>query len=381
MKKNKATKLIPIALMVGLVIPVFSSTTQATTIQDNQQKERVLVTFKDNVQEKSFKQKTIEKARGKIHHQFKHVNSVAAELPVNEIAKLKNDPSVLTVEKDSIVTVSDYEDWGISKVKANTSWTKGFTGKGVKIAVIDTGVAKHPDLIISGGVSTVDYTTSYEDDEGHGTHVAGIIGAERNNGIGTVGVAPDADIYAVKALDSNGSGYLSDIIEGLDWSITNHMDIVNMSLGTSQDSYALHQAVDKAYANNIVVVAAAGNNGNSSGTGDTVEYPAKYSSVVAVSAVNSSLNRAGFSATGSTVEVAAPDVDVVSTYLNGEYASMSGTSMATPYTAGTVALLKNKYPTASASQLRTNLQKQSTDLGKKGKDPSYGYGLVQAPTK
>jgi minor extracellular protease Epr len=387
MKKNKMKKVIPFALLVGLMSPTLATNVHATTIQNNNvenvssQHERVIVTFKEEVKDKKAKEKSVNNAKGKIKQQYKNINSMVVELPNSEIAKLKKDPQVVAVEKDEVVRVSDTYDWGLAKVGATTAWSKGFTGEGVKISVIDTGIATHPDLIVSGGVSTVDYTTSYEDDHSHGTHVAGIIGAERDNGIGTVGVAPDAEIYAVKAMDNMGSGYVSDMIEGIDWSIQNDMDIINMSLGVTSDVYAFHQAVDRAYANGILVVAAAGNHGNATGTGDTVEYPAKYSSVIAVSAVDSALNRASFSATGNTVEVTAPGVDILSTYLGGQYARMSGTSMATPYTAGTIALLKEKYPTASASTIRSYLQKQSKDLGKRGRDTQFGYGLIQAPLK
>jgi len=234
-------------------------------------------------------------------------------------------------------------------------------------------------LTISGGASFSTVTSSYADDNGHGTHVAGIIGA-RNNSIGTVGIAHEASIYAVKALEANGSGSLSSIIAGIDWSITNDMDVINLSLGTTSPSTTLQQVVDRANNAGILVVAAAGNNGRADGTGDLVNYPARYSSAIAVAATDINNNRASFSATGSTVEVAAPGVSINSTLANGGYGQMSGTSMATPYVAGNLALMKQAFPTLSSSQLRTKLSQDSIDLGTAGRDTWFGNGLVQAPT-
>jgi len=144
-------------------------------------------------------------------------------------------------------------------------------------------------------------------------------------------------------------------------------------------SIALQQEVDKAYSQGVLVVAAVGNDGTSSGSTDTVEYPAKYSSVIAVAATDSSNQRASFSSTGSTVEVAAPGVNIRSTYLNNQYVTMSGTSMATPFVVGDLALLKQANPGLSPSQLRTKLRENVIDLGTLGKDNWFGYGLIQAP--
>ncbi|WCK54271.1 S8 family serine peptidase [Aneurinibacillus sp. Ricciae_BoGa-3] len=321
----------------------------------------------------------ITNAKGNIHYQFASIPALAVSVPQEAIQGLLHNPNVADVEPDQIVHVNgQVTDWGMDKVAAPYAWNSAYTGKGVKVAVVDTGVAAHEDLTVAGGTSFVSYTTSYADDNGHGTHVAGIIGAKRNT-LGVAGVAPDASVYAVKVMDNTGSGYLSDIVSGIDWSITNHMDIINLSLGTSTDSLAFHQVIDKAYNNNILVVAAAGNNGTADGSGDTVQYPARYDSAIAVAAVDSNNQRASFSATGSKVEVAAPGVNVLSTYLNNSYAPLNGTSMATPFVAGDLALLKQANPTLSATSLRTKLQQTATDLGTPGRDTFYGFGLIKAP--
>ncbi|NGZ75316.1 S8 family serine peptidase [Saccharibacillus alkalitolerans] len=335
--------------------------------------ERVIVTFKDKADKG-----LVEQAKGRVNQEFRNIPALAVSIPAAAIQGLKNNPNIESIEIDQPVRTEQTQDWGISKTKAPSAWTSGYTGKGVKVAVIDTGIAAHEDLAIAGGASVVSYTSSYSDDNGHGTHVAGIIGA-LNNGIGTVGIAPDASLYAVKALDQNGSGYLSDVVAGIDWSITNQMNIVNLSLGATSDSFSLKQVVDKAYAQGILVVAAAGNNGTADGSGDTVNYPARYDSAIAVAAVDSADQRGSFSATGSAIEAAAPGVNVLSTYLGNQYVKMSGTSMAAPYVAGDLALLKQAYPSLTHVELRAKLAGGVIDLGAAGRDNWFGYGLIQAP--
>lgn len=338
-------------------------------------KERVIVVFKD-----SSKNIPLSIEGMKVRKQYKNLPAAALEVPKAALNGLKNNPNVAHVEVDQTVQIENQtQDWGIPKLKAPSAWQSGYTGKGVKVSVVDTGISAHPDLTISGGASFSSVTSSYADDNGHGTHVAGIIGA-RNNGIGTVGIAHEASIYAVKALEANGSGSLSSIIAGIDWSITNGMDIINLSLGTTSPSTALQQVVDRANNAGILVVAAAGNNGRADGTGDLVNYPARYNAAIAVAATDINNNRASFSATGSTVEVAAPGVGINSTLSNGGYGQMSGTSMATPYVAGNLALMKQAFPTLSSTQLRTKLSQDAIDLGAAGRDTLFGNGLVQAPT-
>ncbi|WP_082096526.1 S8 family peptidase [Paenibacillus wulumuqiensis] len=334
---------------------------------------RVIVTFKTKPDRGA-----VEKASGRVNQEFKNIPALAISIPVTAIKGLQNNPNIESIESDQVVQTEQTQDWGIAKTNAPAAWKTGYTGKGIKVAVVDTGIESHEDLVITGGTSVISYTSSYTDDNGHGTHVAGIIGA-LNNSIGMVGIAPDSSLYAVKALDQNGSGYLSDVVAGIDWSISNNMDIVNLSLGTTSDSFALKQVVDKAYSSGLLVVAAAGNNGASDGSGDTVNYPARYDSAIAVAATDSTDQRASFSATGNTVEVAAPGVSVLSTYPGNRYVKMSGTSMAAPYVAGDLALLQQAYPTLSHSELRAKLVATVVDLGSAGKDSWFGYGLIQAP--
>ena len=362
MKKNLSTFVV---LMLLLSITPF--------VKAQGVNERVIVLFKNKVDKN-----IISQAKGRINREYKNVNALVVSVPITSINGLKNNPSVMSVETDVVIKVEAQTiDWGIKRTEAPAAWSSNFTGKGVKIAVVDTGIANHEDLVIAGGVSFTSYATSYFDDNGHGTHVAGIIGA-RNNGYGTVGIAHEASLYAVKVLDNDGSGYLSEVIAGIDWSIANKMDIINLSLGVSTGSSALQQVVDKAYSQGILVVAAVGNTGLADGSRDTVNYPARYESVIAVAATDSKDLRASFSSTGSTVEVAAPGVSIQSTYLNNQYVGMSGTSMAAPYVAGSLAILKQAYPTLSNIELRNKLRKNVVDLGTIGKDTWFGFGLMQA---
>ena len=338
---------------------------------------RYIVKFKTSSINES---QTVAKHSGKLKHQFKHINAAVADMTAQSVASLKKDPNVAYVEEDKVVKMSSttYTDWGISDINAAASVQSGLTGKGVKIGIIDSGVAAHSDLTVAGGINVIagSNTTSYADDNGHGTVVTGILAGQGLNG-GVEGVAPGASIYAVKALDSDGSGYTSDIISGIDWAISNKMDIISMSLGSDQSDTALENAVDTAYTDGILIVAAAGNDGNAKGSGTNVEYPANYASVIAVGAVDSTNTRAYFSSTGSKVEVSAPGVDIMSTYLNGGYEEMSGTSMSTPFVAGDLAILKQEHPTYTNVQLRQLLDTNVEDLGVAGKDPLYGYGLIQ----
>jgi minor extracellular protease Epr len=366
MKKRLLVNIILFFILFSVMVPGVHAHTPT---------ENVIVVFKDEIDKKA-----VTSVNGEIDETFKNLSVISGEVPVDAISYLKKDRDILSVEVDQRVQLKgQVADWGIQSINAQAAWQSRYTGKGINIAVLDTGISPHVDLVLAGGGSMTPYTNSYYDDNGHGTHVAGIIGA-RNNDIGTVGVAPEANLYAVKVLDQNGTGYLSDILAGIDWAITNKMDILNLSLGLSHESVALEQTVDKAYSAGMMVVAAAGNSGTVDGSGNTVEYPARYDSVIAVAAIDNLNQRGFFSSTGDEIEISAPGVNVVSTYLNNHYAMMSGTSMAAPYVSGTLALLKQQNPLMSNSQLRELLKSTTVDLGIKGKDPLFGFGLVQGPT-
>ena len=358
-------------LIVLLSVASLTSNTSA-----NDSNERYLVIFKEKAD-----LHLIQNSNGKINRQYQHIPALSISIPERAITGLKNNPNVLAIEKDiPIEALGQITDWGIERTNTAEMWNEGYTGENIKVAVIDTGIAKnHEDLSVAGGVSFVSNAPTYDDDNGHGTHVAGIIAA-KDNDKGVVGVAPNVDLYAVKVLDKEGKGFLSDLIAGVEWSITNEIDIINFSLAMTEGSQILQRVIEKAQAEQILMVAAAGNSGDRFGRGDTVEYPARYDEVIAVSAIASNNRRANFSATGPTVELAAPGVNIYSTYLNNRYTTMDGTSMAAPFVAGHLALLMEAYPCLSTAELRETVQTNALDLGATGRDTHYGYGLVQGQT-
>lgn len=389
-------KQIKLALCLLLIIVLFPHTSQATFTSakfDNFQlhqlkkdENKVIITLKNGTS------KRLPPLVNEKITQLKNIPVITSSLSQNQIKDLAMNPNVLTIEKDVKVKLiepkespiqapmlsTQEQDWGIDTVKAPLAWSKNITGKNVKVAVIDTGVGSHKDIAVRGGVSFVPYTKSYNDDNGHGTHVAGIISAE-NNDFGVVGVAPDSQIYAVKVLDKNGYGDESDVIKGIDWAITNKMDIINMSLGSPTPNSALEKVCNKAYSKGLLIVGASGNEGNYDGVGESMAYPAKYSSVIAVGATDEFGLRAWFSSTGKKVEISAPGDGIYSTYLNNTYEYLSGTSMATPYVAGVLALYKEAYPTLTIVQLRKKVDQNTIDLGLKGRDIKFGFGQVLAP--
>ncbi|MCW2279206.1 S8 family peptidase [Heliophilum fasciatum] len=273
-------------------------------------------------------------------------------------------------------------DYGISLVNAPAVWRKT-KGQNIRVGILDTGIDRsHPDLKpnIHGGYNFINNTKQFDDDNGHGTHVAGII-AGTDNGVGIVGVAPQAQIYALKVLNNRGVGSDRNIIAGLEWSIINKMDVINLSFGSSKSNAQVRDALVKVKKAGIVAVAAAGNDANKNGT-DTVDYPGRWSDlVITVAAVDQHLQRASFSSQGPEVMLAAPGVDILSTYPNNRYVRLSGTSMAAPHVTGVVALLQS-YAKAVRNkrfmpdQVRQQLLEHAIDLGQPGRDRNYGYGLI-----
>ena len=312
---------------------------------------------------------------------------------------LKEDPRVATVEQDQKVRIfSQVVPTGIERIGAsplNTNVAKTTTqAKGVgsssvnaDIAILDTGIdMNHPDLNVYAQKTFVAGTSTANDDNGHGTHVAGIAAA-MDNSIGVVGVAPGARLWAVKVLDRSGAGALSDVIAGIDY-ITGHaneIDVVNMSFGCQCDSTALNSAVNNAVSAGITFVAAAGNSGQDASTFS----PASNPNVIAVGAIADSDGRCGglgpstqygnddtfatFSNYGPKVTIAAPGVNILSTYYGGSYTTLSGTSMAAPHVAGAAALYKASHPNASPADVKSALTNFATSPSITCDGDGHGY--------
>lgn len=333
------------------------------------------------------KQTAIEESE-KMNAQYIHLPAVAVTADEQAVTSLKQNPNIAYVSKNIKVKLASStmkqtaaatgqnflvkQSYNLQKLNVKQAIKEGVTGKNVKVAILDTGISPHEDLKISGGKSFVNYTSSYKDDEGHGTHVAGTIGA-LNNDYGTVGVASSAKLYAVKVLDKKGKGDLISLLRGIDWAITNKMDIMNLSLGFEDNIPILRSAVDEAYKKGLLVVAASGNEGKK----NYISYPAAYNSVIAVSATNEKDKLVSLSNTGKGIEFSAPGQNVISTYLKNEYWYATGTSQAAPHVTGMLALLKQLHPKKTNVQLRTLLRSYTVDLGAKGKDPQFGYGRMQ----
>ena len=362
-----------LVLALSLAIPV-----QAQPQSQSQEMVKVLIGFRGSLG--NAEQQMVKDAGGHIQHTYRRTSTVAATLPAAAVQVLRESANVAFIEEDGFVQALDQQlPWGIDRINAESVHPSN-KGNGVKVAIIDTGIdISHPDLNVQGGISCVSHTTSWDDDNGHGTHVAGIIAA-LDNTTGVIGVAPEAGLYAVKALNGSGTGNWSNVIAGIDWAIDNGMQVINMSIGSLRGSKALENACNDAWNAGIVLVAAAGNN---NGTG-TVLYPAKYSSVIAVGATDSKNTVAGFSDIGRELELAAPGVNIRSTYKGESYTTMSGTSMASPYVAGAAALLiASGIKDANGDghindEVRQRLDATAIDLGSTGRDNQYGYGLVDA---
>lgn len=374
---KRQARIVLAVLLVAFVVLVGQSSAQEMG--------RYIVTIKGPP---GLAEQAVLRAGGAVNHVYNIIPAIAIQIPEQALEGLKRNPNVVRIEPDALVTTLPKPDgppgqdkkppkpppeepeevlpWGVDRIDAEYAHSAGHAGNGAKVAVLDTGIDNdHPDLDVAGGRNFVRKgrrvdPEAWDDNNGHGTHCAGIIAA-LDNEIGVVGVAPEASLYAVKVLGRSGSGYVSDIIAGLEWSVSDGMDIVNMSLGADVDVQAFHDACDAAEFAGVVLVAAAGNDGGA------VIYPAAYDSVIAVAATDSSDVRPWWSNYGPEIAIAAPGVNILSTYKGGGYETHSGTSMAAPHVAGTLAL-----------NLGADIFATADDLPPTGVDEYTGWGLVDA---
>ena len=297
------------------------------------------------------------------------------------MAEMRGLPKTAYVEEDYIATAFlDPNDpgypsqWGPKDINAPLAWNITLGSSGVIVAIVDTGVDyNHPDLASNyypGGYDFINNDANPIDDNGHGTHVAGIAAAVTNNGIGVAGIS-QSRIMAEKVLSSSGSGSYSAVASGITHATNNGAKIISMSLGGSSSSITLQNAVNYAWNKGVLIVAAAGNDGSG-----RISYPAAYSNVIAVSALNQGDSFAVYSNHGKKIELSAPGTNVYSTYLGGGYTSLSGTSMATPFVSGSAALVLSKNGGLTNQQVRNILDNSAVDLGARGRDAYFGYGKV-----
>jgi subtilisin family serine protease len=390
-----------LSVIVFVTVFSFAMVMTQVSVKANSGGERKIVVFQTGLND-AVKDEIIAYAGGAKLKNLDLISAKAVWVPDRAAAaKLASYPGVVRLDDDVVVEAlvrkegakangpvsqpTEVLPWGIDRINAELVWPSGNAANPIKVGIIDTGISnKHPDLLanIKGGVNTINPLKGWNDDNGHGSHVAGIVAA-LDNDIGVVGVGPQIDLYAIKVLGANGSGYLSDVIEGIQWAIANNMQVINMSLGIASDVQSFHDTVIAAKNAGIVVVAAAGNSGGA------VNFPAAYPEVIAVSATDKNNVLASWSSRGPEVDLSAPGVDIYSTYKGTGYATFSGTSMAAPHVAGSAALVLNT--PVGAYDLNTNgkwdpdevqkkLQDTAVDLGNPGFDNLYGWGLVNSFT-
>lgn len=300
------------------------------------------------------------------------------------------------VSKDSVKSTkirtlwpSDSVAWGVKRIYNNQSLAATSGGKGVRVAVLDTGAnIKHPDLI--GRIKDCrDFTRGpvpraiCEDKNGHGTHVAGVIAADGGfDGKGIWGVANETDLFIYKVCRNDGTCWADDVASAVDYAVSNAINIISLSLGGNAESSILKSSLDDAIGKNILVVAAAGNDGPDKGT---IDWPAAYKNTVAVGAIaedglvsdwsSRGVNDGDYVVEDREIEFGAPGVNVESTWLDGGYRYLSGTSMAAPHVSGLAAKLWNGVATST----RANLQNMARDIWTQGDDTATGLGLPQLP--
>ncbi|GBF08367.1 pernisine [Aeropyrum pernix] len=418
------TKIAAIAIALIFILPLFpvytGSAAGASTV----------VIAKINPEE--FNPKAVEALQGKVIYVADLAPVAIISIPGKAVGLLSKLPGVVSVSEDGVVQVmakppwagggnksqpAEVLPWGVDYIDAELVWPDGVTGwvdvngdgdGEIEVAVIDTGVDKdHPDLagnIIWGiSVSNGRISSNYQDRNGHGTHVTGTVAAIDND-IGVIGVAHSVEIYAVKALGNGGYGSWSDLVIAIDLAVKgpdgvidadgdgvvagdpddDAPEVISMSLGGSSPPPELHDVIKAAYNLGITIVAAAGNDG-----ADSPSYPAAYPEVIAVGAIDENGNVPSWS--NRSPEVAAPGVNILSTYPDDTYEELSGTSMATPHVSGTVALIQAArlaaglplLPPGSESDttpdtVRGVLHITATDAGDPGYDSLYGYGIIDA---
>lgn len=319
--------------------------------------------------------------------------SVEPVKKLNVLPDLSQAPVTSGKVQAQRIKPSEQVSWGVKTVYNDPLLSKSSGGSGVNVAVLDTGVLKtHPDLKnrvkackdFSGPIAVAE--GKCDDKNGHGTHVAGIIAADGgSDGLGIFGMAPEANLFAYKVCSNNGTCWADDIAIALKTAADDGANIVNMSLGSDNPSSLITDATAYAVSKNVLVVAAAGNDGPYVGS---IDYPGADANVVAVGAVDVDIHIPNWSSRGNNststpyiveekdIEFAAPGVNIESTWKDGGYAILSGTSMATPHVTGLAAKEWFKDSLDPASDTRDVLHKLRTDLLPIGDDDVSGFGLL-----
>jgi thermitase len=303
------------------------------------------------------------------------------------VAMLRQDPDIEFAERDGLAEavmlpndpiLLSGEEWHISRVGASEAWNVTVGRPDVIVAVLDSGItAGHPDLAghLLPGFDFVGNDNNPADDFGHGTAVAGVIAASGNNGSGVAGIAFGCSLLPVKVVDSSGFAAYSTVAQGIRFAVDQGARIINLSVAGSASSITMQEAINYAWERNVIVVAAAGNNGTAE-----LQYPAACEHVLAVSATEPDDSRAAFSAYGNHIGLSAPGENIWTTQrdLGNPYGVWRGTSFSSPLVAGAAALVASANVSLSNTQIVSLLEESADDLGTPGFDPLFGFGRVNA---
>lgn len=315
---------------------------------------------------------------------LRNIKRIDNPKPIRIIDPVQKTTPVQAITPQTDKTVNDtyykYE-WYISATASSKAWSLVNQKREIKVAVLDTGIDyNHPDLknriLTNLGYNFLNGTQNASDDNGHGTHVSGIIAAQANNNQGITGVTGSLDvkIIPIKVLNSNGEGETDIIAKGIRYAADAGADIINMSFGSPEQDIDIDSAVQYARSKGVFMVAAAGNDGRNA----DIYSPAGDQGVYTVSAVNTSLRKASFSNYGSVVQIASPGVNILSTVPGGKYQAWDGTSMAAPIVSGIAAILKAQNPSLSPTDIASLLDSTARNVSGKQKDTLTGYGVVNA---
>ncbi len=311
----------------------------------------------------------------------------APSTPVTTVTKTYTVHLPLVLNDFSTIVFPDdpyFDDqWGFSAIEAPRAWAISRGSPTVLVAVVDTGIdLDHPDLVTKVRTDIdedlVNGDGVADDDNGHGTHVAGIAAAVTDNGVGGAGLGWEVMLLPMKVLDSDGMGSGDALVTAITAAADKGARVINMSLGGEAPCPpAIQDAVDYAYARGVVLVAAAGNHDGIS-TPNAELFPANCRHVLGVAAIESDGDIASYSNYGGHVSVAAPGSDIYSTRMGGGYGYMSGTSMATPHVSGLAALVISRYPSYTPDQVASAILDNAKDIGPAGRDDYAGCGLIDA---
>ncbi len=375
---EKATAVSPVTAAISLdepkpkIDPKLVEELKELKRQKKHQRVRVLLEATDEESLERVRE-AVKRAGGTVYESFSIGDIAVAELHSDKIEEVVQAAGVeqISAEKEYVALLQDR----IPAFSIDTAWSNNITGKNVKIAILDTGIGPHDDIIVAAGQSFVSGEDT-ADQSGHGTHVAGI----------AQGIAKDAVIYNAKVLNKNGAGTTSQILAGINWAVEQDVDIISMSFGgmfTELDG-PLSSAVKEAIQNGVIFVVASGNCKQGCGGFYGVTTPGNVKEVITVGAVDDNNVVASFSS-GDTFDgyikpdLVAPGIDITSAWLNNGEKTVSGTSMSTPFVAGVTALLLEKEPGLTHEQVKQRLESTATDLGDAGKDERYGVGLISVP--